>query len=143
MKFITHLHNTPLTYIICIFYFSHYYFNCYFEVTPVIVETFIIVTEISQVVPFKPIQYFSILHNDKTMHAHIINLYSYCRHYFYVCAWQVIHLIILLIWLVIVGGLFQLQMRILSPFLHAKHLRTSLFIMRTRSFFTLLYVGGT
>ena len=29
------------------------------------------------------------------------------------------------------------------PFLRAKDLRTSLLIMRTRSFFTLLYVGGT
>ena len=31
-------------------------------------------------------------------------------------------------------GLFQLQMRISFPFLRAKHLRTSLLIMRTRSF---------
>ena len=38
---------------------------------------------------------------------------------------------------------FQLQMRISFPFLHAKDLRTSLLIMRNRSFFTLLYVGGT
>ena len=39
------------------------------------------------------------------------------------------------------GGLFQLQMRISFLFLRAKHLRTPLLIMRTRIFFTLLYVG--
>ena len=38
--------------------------------------------------------------------------------------------------------LFQLQMRISFTFLHAKHLGTSLLITRTRSFVTLLYVGG-
>ena len=37
---------------------------------------------------------------------------------------------------------FQLQMRISFTFLRAKDLRTSLLIMRTCSFFTLLYVGG-
>ena len=40
-------------------------------------------------------------------------------------------------------GLFQLQMRISFPFLRAKDLHMSLLIMRTHSFFTLLYVGGT
>ena len=38
---------------------------------------------------------------------------------------------------------FQLQMRISFPFLGAKYFRTSLLIMRTLVFFTLLYVGGT
>ena len=38
---------------------------------------------------------------------------------------------------------FQFQMRIPFPFLRSKDLRTSLLIMRTRSFFTLLYLGGT
>ena len=41
-----------------------------------------------------------------------------------------------------VQELLQLQMRISFPFLRYNHLRTSLLIMRTRSFFTLLYVGG-
>ena len=41
------------------------------------------------------------------------------------------------------GELFQLQMGFSFPFLRAKDLRTSLLIMRTCSFFTLLYVGGT
>ena len=40
-------------------------------------------------------------------------------------------------------GLFQLQMRISFPFLLAKDLRRFLLIVRTRSFFTVLYVGGT
>ena len=40
-------------------------------------------------------------------------------------------------------GLFQLQMRISFPFLLAKDLRRFLLIMRTRSFLTLLYEGGT
>ena len=40
-------------------------------------------------------------------------------------------------------GLFQLQMRISFPFLLAKDLRRFLLIMIARSFFTLLYVGGT
>ena len=39
--------------------------------------------------------------------------------------------------------LFQLQMRISFPFLHAKDLRTSLLIIITCGFFTLMYVGGT
>ena len=39
-------------------------------------------------------------------------------------------------------GLFHLQMIISFPFLSAKDLRTSLLIMRTHSFLTLLYVGG-
>ena len=38
---------------------------------------------------------------------------------------------------------FQLQMGFSFPFLCAKDLRTSLLIMRSHSFFTLLYVGGT
>ena len=38
---------------------------------------------------------------------------------------------------------FQLQMGFSFPFLRAKDLRISLLIMRTRSFFTLLYTGGT
>ena len=37
---------------------------------------------------------------------------------------------------------FQLQIRISFPILCDKDLRTSLLIMRTHSFFTLLYVGG-
>ena len=41
----------------------------------------------------------------------------------------------------ICSGLFHLQMRISFPFLRAKDLLTSLLIMITRSFFTLLYVG--
>ena len=40
-------------------------------------------------------------------------------------------------------GLFHLQMRISFPFILAKDLRRFLLIMRTRSFFTLLCVGGT
>ena len=40
-------------------------------------------------------------------------------------------------------GLFQLQIRISFPFLLAKDSRRFLFIMITRSFFTLLYLGGT
>ena len=39
--------------------------------------------------------------------------------------------------------LFQLQMIISFTFLLAKDLRRFLLIIRTRSFFTLLYVGGT
>ena len=39
-------------------------------------------------------------------------------------------------------GLFQLQMRISFPFLLDKDLRIFLLIVRTCSFFTLLYVGG-
>ena len=38
---------------------------------------------------------------------------------------------------------FQLQMRISFPFIRAKGLRKSLLIMRTRSFFTLMYIQGT
>ena len=38
--------------------------------------------------------------------------------------------------------LFQIHMRISLPSLRAKDLRMSLLIMRTRSFLTLLYVGG-
>ena len=37
----------------------------------------------------------------------------------------------------------QIQMGLSFPFLRAKDLRTSSLIMRTRSFFTLLFVGGT
>ena len=44
---------------------------------------------------------------------------------------------------IIATGFFHLQMRISFPFLRAKDLYTSLLIMRTRSFFTLLYIGGT
>ena len=40
-------------------------------------------------------------------------------------------------------GLLQIHMIISFPFLLAKDLRRYLLIMRTRSFFTLLYVGGT
>ena len=40
-------------------------------------------------------------------------------------------------------GLFQLQMIISFPFSRAKYLRTSLLIIRNRSFCTLLYIGGT
>ena len=43
----------------------------------------------------------------------------------------------------IIGWLFQLQMRISFPFLLAKELRRFLLIIRTRTFFTLLYVGDT
>ena len=38
---------------------------------------------------------------------------------------------------------FQIQMGFSFPFLRAKGLRTSLLIMRTCIFFTLLYVGDT
>ena len=38
---------------------------------------------------------------------------------------------------------FQIQMGFSFPFLRAKDLRTSLLIMRTCSFLTLLHVGGT
>ena len=38
---------------------------------------------------------------------------------------------------------FQLHMGLSFSFLRAKDLRTSLLIMRTLSFLTLLYVGGT
>ena len=41
------------------------------------------------------------------------------------------------------GESLQLQMGFSFPFLRAKDLRISLLIMRTRSFFTLLYTGGT
>ena len=37
---------------------------------------------------------------------------------------------------------FQIQMGFSFPFLRAKDLHTSLLIVRTRSFFTLLYIGG-
>ena len=37
----------------------------------------------------------------------------------------------------------QIQMGLSFPFLRAKDLRMFLLIMRTRSFFTLLFVGGT
>ena len=40
------------------------------------------------------------------------------------------------------GESFQIHMGLLFPFLRAKDLRTSLLIMRSRSFSTLLYVGG-
>ena len=40
-------------------------------------------------------------------------------------------------------GLFQFQMRTSFPFLLAKDLRRFLLIMRTCSFLTLLYIGGT
>ena len=40
-------------------------------------------------------------------------------------------------------GVFQLQTRISFLFLLAKYLRRFLLIMRTHSFFTLLYLGGT
>ena len=40
-------------------------------------------------------------------------------------------------------GLFQLQMRISFPFLLAKYLRRFLLVIRTCSFFALLYVEGT
>ena len=43
----------------------------------------------------------------------------------------------------ITKGLFELHIIISFPFLRAKDVRTFLLIMRTRSFFTLLYVGGT
>ena len=42
-----------------------------------------------------------------------------------------------------VGESFQLQMGFSFPFLRAKYLRTSLLIMRSSSFLTLLYVGDT
>ena len=38
---------------------------------------------------------------------------------------------------------FHIQMGLSFPFLRANDLRSSLLIMITRSFFTLLYVGGT
>ena len=38
---------------------------------------------------------------------------------------------------------FQLQMGFSFPFLCAKYLRTSLLIIRTRIFLTLLHAGGT
>ena len=41
------------------------------------------------------------------------------------------------------AGLFQLQMRISFLFLRAKDLCTSLLIIRTGSFYYLLYIGGT
>ena len=40
-------------------------------------------------------------------------------------------------------GLFQMHMRILFPFLHAKDLCTPLLIMKHCSFLTFLYVWGT
>ena len=43
----------------------------------------------------------------------------------------------------VVVDVFQLQMIISFPFLRAKDLGTSLLIMRTCSFLTLLYAGGT
>ena len=41
------------------------------------------------------------------------------------------------------SGLFHIHIRISFPFLIAKDLGKFLFIMRTCSFFTLMYVGGT
>ena len=44
---------------------------------------------------------------------------------------------------VVVIGLFQIQMRILFSFLLTKTIHRFLLILRTRSFFTLLYLEGT
>ena len=39
------------------------------------------------------------------MHVHMIKTYCYFRHYFYVCAWQVLSFILLLIFSTIVGNI--------------------------------------
>ena len=90
----THIHNSSLTYIIWMINFIIFLPHFYFEVTFVVVETIVVVIEVSQVVPFKPIQSFLIIYVNNTMNSHRINYYCYRHNYFTVCTLQVISLIV-------------------------------------------------
>ena len=46
-----------------------------------VVETIFVVTELSQVVMFTPIELFCIIHDNTTMRDHTINTYEYCHNY--------------------------------------------------------------
>ena len=86
-----------LTSIIFISVLSHSYHDVYFEVTLLIVQTIVVLNELSQVVPHKPIQMFKILHAENTIHAYTNNHYCCCCHYFAVFSFQVISFIVSLI----------------------------------------------
>ena len=60
------------------------YHNCYLKVTFFVFEAIIVVIKVSQVVLFKKIESFLIIHIDTTMRANIINPYCYF-HWYLLC----------------------------------------------------------
>ena len=58
---------------------SYCYYSFYFEVTLFFVETIVFVIKLIQVVPFKPIQSFQIIHVHTTMHGPVVSNHGNLR----------------------------------------------------------------